>query len=151
MRSWGESGSIDPFSHVPAVRSFSGSHAPLRWFFKVVNLRVVRRLSLVQVLFQTTVRCLACHDIADDPLVVARLRNLYDKLDKSTTPASVLLPWLPSPSMLTKLYASKKVYDIVNGAIKARMSSGVSRDDTLQMLLDHGDDKLVIVGVIQFY
>ncbi len=52
--------------------------------------------------------------------------------------------------MLTKLYASKKVYDIVNGAIRARMTSGESRDDTLQMLLDHGDDKLVIVGVIQF-
>ncbi|KAI0090130.1 cytochrome P450 [Irpex rosettiformis] len=118
LHSWGESGSIDPFSHIPAV------------------------------LFQTTVRSLACHEIADDPLVVARLRNLYDRLDKSTTPASVLLPWLPSPSMLTKLYASKKVYDIVNGAIRARMTSGESRDDTLQMLLDHGDDKLVIVGFI---
>lgn len=50
--------------------------------------------------------------------------------------------------MLRKLVASKKVYDIVNGAINARVQSGVSRDDTLQMLVDHGDDKLVIVGVI---
>lgn len=53
--------------------------------------------------------------------------------------------------MLKKLFASKKVYDIVNGAIKARVKSGVSRDDTLQILIDHGDDKLVIVGVIQFH
>ena len=51
--------------------------------------------------------------------------------------------------MVTKLYASKKVYDIVNGAINARVESGISRDDTLQMLIDHGDDKLVIVGVIE--
>ena len=87
--------------------------------------------------------------MADDVTLVDRLRRLYDKLDSSTTPASVLLPWFPSPSMLSKLYASKKVYDIVNGAINARLQSGISRDDTLQMLLDHGDEKLVIVGVIQ--
>lgn len=92
-------------------------------------------------------RCLACHDLADDPRTVARLRSLYDTLDSSTTPASVLLPWLPSPSMLVKLRASKHVYDIVDGAIRARRASGASTDDTLQMLLDHGDEKLVIVGV----
>lgn len=100
-----------------------------------------------KLLFQTTVRSLSCHEIADDEDLVERLRQLYDKLDASTTPASVLFPWFPSPSMLKKLYASKKVYDIVNGAINARVQSGISRDDTLQMLVDHGDDKLVIVGV----
>jgi hypothetical protein len=49
--------------------------------------------------------------------------------------------------MLTKLHASKKVYDIVDGIIKKRLAGGASRDDTLQMLIDHGDEKLVIVGV----
>ena len=102
----------------------------------------------MQMLFQTTVRCLTSEELADDPAVVARLRHLYDQLDASTTPTSVLLPWLPSPSMLRKLVATKKVFDIVNGAIKARVQSGVPRDDTLQMLVDHGDDKLVVVGVI---
>ena len=52
--------------------------------------------------------------------------------------------------MLRKLLASKKVYDIVDGAIRARLESGVSRDDTLQMLIDHGDEKLFIVGVNAF-
>ncbi|KIP12131.1 hypothetical protein PHLGIDRAFT_62450 [Phlebiopsis gigantea 11061_1 CR5-6] len=98
--------------------------------------------------FQTSVRCLACHELADDASLVGRLRVLYDKLDTSTTPASVLLPWLPSPSMVTKLRASKKVYDIIDGAIRARLDSGISRDDTLQMLIDSGDDKLIIVGFI---
>lgn len=92
-------------------------------------------------------RCLTCHELADDPVVVARLKELYDTLDASTTPASVLFPWLPSPSVVTKLRASKKVYDIVDGAIKARLESGVARDDTLQMLIDHGDEKLVTIGV----
>lgn len=78
---------------------------------------------------------------------MARLKTLYDQLDSSTTPWSVLLPWLPSPSMIAKLRASKKVYDIVDGAIRARVASGASKDDTLQILLDHEDEKMVIVGV----
>nr|BAL05100.1 cytochrome P450 [Phanerodontia chrysosporium] len=117
--SWGSTGSlIDPFTRIPAL------------------------------LFQTTVRCLGSHELADDGATVARLLSLYDTLDRSTTPLSVLLPWLPSPSMLAKLRASKQVYDIVDGAIRARVASGVSRDDTLQILLDHGDEKMVIVGFI---
>ena len=50
--------------------------------------------------------------------------------------------------MMTKLRASKRVYDIVDGAIRARRESGVSRDDTLQMLIDHGDEKFVTIGVM---
>ncbi|KIP12107.1 hypothetical protein PHLGIDRAFT_82290 [Phlebiopsis gigantea 11061_1 CR5-6] len=120
IHSWGSGSTslIDPFAHMPAL------------------------------CFQTSVRSLTCHELADDPVTVDRLRLLYDKLDTSTTPASVLLPWLPSPSMVTKLRASKKVYDIVDGAIKARLESGVSRDDTLQMLIDHGDEKLVTIGFV---
>ncbi|EKM58052.1 uncharacterized protein PHACADRAFT_90797 [Phanerochaete carnosa HHB-10118-sp] len=118
-RSWGSAGSvIDPFAHIPAL------------------------------LFQTTVRSLSSHELADDPVTVERLRKLYDALDDSTTPFSVLLPWLPSLSMLAKLRSSKKVYDIIDGAIRARVASGISRDDTLQMLVDHGDEKMVIVGFI---
>ncbi|GJE96552.1 cytochrome P450 [Phanerochaete sordida] len=119
VRSWGAAGStIDPFTHIPAL------------------------------LFQTTVRCLAGHELAEDAATVARLRGLYDTLDRSTTPLSVLLPWLPSPSMLSKVWASKQVYDIIDGAIRARVAGGVAHDDTLQMLLDHGDEKLLVVGFI---
>ena len=92
-------------------------------------------------------RCLAGHELADDAAAIARLRGLYDTLDRSTTPLSVLLPWLPSSSMLSKVWASKQVYDIIDGAIRARVAGGVAHDDTLQMLLDHGDEKLVVVGV----
>ncbi|KAI0346145.1 cytochrome P450 [Trametopsis cervina] len=118
VRSWGKSGSIDPFSHIPAL------------------------------IFQTTVRSLTCHELADDPAVVQRLMELYDRLDATTTPMSVLLPWFPSPSMVKKWYATKQVHGIVNAAITNRMLSGVSRDDALQTLVDHGDDSYLILGFI---
>lgn len=78
---------------------------------------------------------------------MSRLKKLYDKLDSGTTPATVLMPWFPTPSMIIKLWATKEIYDIVVNAVNAREQSGVSRKDTLQMLLDSGDERLVIVGV----
>ncbi|KAF7325856.1 Cytochrome P450 [Mycena kentingensis (nom. inval.)] len=99
-------------------------------------------------IFQTTVRSLSSNEIADDMTLVARLKTLYDRLDTSTTPATVLLPWLPTPAMLKKLWATKEIYEIVVRAITAREESGIARNDTLQMLLDAGDDKLTVVGFI---
>lgn len=118
MEGWGSGGSFDPFEKV------------------------------YELIFQTTVRSLTCSEIADDPAIVARLKVLYDKLDHGTTPATVLLPWLPTPAMLKKLWATKQIYDIVAHAIATREQSGVPQNDTLQMLLDSKDDKLIIVGFI---
>jgi len=50
--------------------------------------------------------------------------------------------------MLRKLWSTKEIYDIVNKAICDRQASGIPGNDTLQMLLDNGDEKLVVVGFI---
>ena len=90
---------------------------------------------------------MTCAEIADDPEIVARLRKLYDQVDRGTTPATVLFPWFPSPSMVMKALATKRLYDIMVKAINVRKESGVPHDDTLQTLLDAGEDLLTIVGV----
>ncbi|KAF8737882.1 hypothetical protein AX14_012256 [Amanita brunnescens Koide BX004] len=118
MQSWGAAGTFDPFDKI------------------------------YELVFQTTVRCLSSHEISDDPVLVARLKLLYDTLDTGTTPTTVLLPWLPFPSMIKKLLATKEIYEIIVNAINNREKSRVYRNDTLQMLLDSGDEKLVVVGFI---
>ncbi|KAH9941611.1 cytochrome P450 [Epithele typhae] len=118
ISAWGCSGSIDPFERIS------------------------------EVLFQTTVRCLAFTELADDRAAVMHLKTLYDTLDTATTPATVLLPWLPGPSMLRRLVATKRIYDIISRTLDARTASGVARDDTPQMLIDAGDERLVIIGFI---
>ncbi|ETW77953.1 cytochrome P450 monooxygenase 90 [Heterobasidion irregulare TC 32-1] len=118
MGSWGKSGTFDPFDRI------------------------------YELVFQTTVRCLTCAEIANDPVVVARLKELYDRVDRGTTPATVLFPWFPSPAMIMKFRATKEIYDIVVATIKVRKESGVSRNDSLQMLLDSGDEPSMIVGFI---
>jgi len=85
-------------------------------------------------------------EIADDPAVVARLKHLYDEVDEGNTPAAILLPWWPGRGAIRKLLATKRIYDIITKALDARLKSGKSRDDTLQMLLDSGDDHIAVVG-----
>ncbi|KAI0052139.1 cytochrome P450 [Auriscalpium vulgare] len=118
VESWGKSGSVDPFDKI------------------------------YEIVFQTTVRCLTCSEIANDPEVVARLRRLYDQVDRGTTPATVLFPWFPSPAMVMKLRATKNIYDIVVTAMNVRKQSGVTHNDSLQMLLDAGEEPNMIVGFI---
>ncbi|KAF8629735.1 hypothetical protein AX15_003294 [Amanita polypyramis BW_CC] len=118
MQSWGACGTFDPFDKI------------------------------YELVFQTTVRCLSSHEISDNPVLVSRLKTLYDRLDAGTTPTTVLLPWLPLPSMIKKLLATKEIYEIIVNAIDNRKKSCVYRNDTLQMLLDLGDEKLVVVGFI---
>lgn len=101
---------------------------------------------IYELIFQATVRCLTCTEIADDPGIVARLRQLFDKVDRGTTPATVLFPWFPSPAMVSKARATKQIYDIVVKAIEVRKQSGVSHNDNLQIFLDSEDEVSTIAG-----
>ena len=66
----------------------------------------------------------------------------------STTPASVLLPWFPSPSAIRKVVSTKRIHDIVSGVVDARLKGHViPQDDALQLMVDSGDDRTVMIGV----
>jgi hypothetical protein len=101
---------------------------------------------LFQLIFQATVRCLTCTEIADDPKVVARCKQLFSQAER-LSPAMVLFPWFPSPSMIVRAWATKQIYDIVVRAMKVRKQSGIPQNDALQMLLDSGEEHFTIVGV----
>ncbi|KAL7277339.1 hypothetical protein ACG7TL_009197 [Trametes sanguinea] len=118
MDTWGFSGTLDPFERIS------------------------------ELIFQTTVRCLAFTELADDPVKVRRLKELYDTLDTATTPTTVLLPWLPGPTAVRRLLATKRIYDIISTTLDERTQSGMARDDTPQMLIDAGDERMIIIGFI---
>lgn len=48
--------------------------------------------------------------------------------------------------MLKKLYATWRVYDVIKKSMVARVKSGRTRDDALQMLLNCGDNTRIVVG-----
>lgn len=101
---------------------------------------------LFQLIFQATVRCLTCTEIAGDPKVVARFRQLIHQGER-LSPMIVLFPWFPSLSMIKRTWATKQIYDIIARAMKVRKQSRVSQNDALQMLLDSGEEHFTIVGV----
>jgi hypothetical protein len=102
---------------------------------------------LFQLILQATVRCLTCTEIAGDPRVGARHRQHGFNQAERLLPAVVLFPWISSPSMATRTWATKQMYDIIVKAIKVRKESGIPQNDTLQMLLDSGEEHFTIVGV----
>jgi hypothetical protein len=102
---------------------------------------------LFQLTFQAIIRCLTCTEIADEPKVVARCRKLFEQVERGITPATVLFPWFPSPSMVMRARATKQLYDIIVKAMKVRKQSGVPRNDTLQIFLDSEDELATIMGV----
>ncbi|KAF8260831.1 cytochrome P450 [Lactarius quietus] len=123
LQPWQKAGTLDPFDRIYEASQLLSS-----------------------LIFQATVRCLTCAEIADDPEIVARLRQLFEKVDRGTTPATVLFPWFPSPAMVSKARATKQLYDIIVNAIEVRKQSGVPHNDNLQMFLDAGDEMSTIAG-----
>ncbi|KAH9998593.1 cytochrome P450 [Russula vinacea] len=116
LQPWEKAGSLDPFEKI------------------------------YELTFQATVRCLTCTEIADEPKLVARCKQLFEQVERGITPATVLFPWFPSPSMVMRARATKQLYDIIVKAMKVRKQSGVPRNDTLQIFLDSEDELATIMG-----
>lgn len=91
--------------------------------------------------------CIASFDIANDPMLLARLKSLVDTVDSITNPHSTWFPWLPGPALFHKFFASVQIYRIVQAAIHARKRSGIKRNDMLQQMIDEGDSTIRIFGV----
>ncbi|KAI2748067.1 hypothetical protein DTO013E5_3899 [Penicillium roqueforti] len=102
--------------------------------------------SLHEVTFQLVMR-IASFDIANDPVLSARLKSLVDTIDSITNPYSTWLPWLPGPALFYKFFTSVQVYRIVQEAINTRKKSGIKRDDMLQQMIDDGDGTIQIFGL----
>ena len=140
LQPWEKAGTLDPFDKIYEASRWCILSAPPK-------IECVLTHFLFQLIFQVTVRTLTCTEIADDPEIVARLRQLFEKVDRGTTPATVLFPWFPSPAMVSKARATKQLYDIMVNAVNVRKQSGVSHNDNLQMFLDSGEELSTIVGV----
>ncbi|KAJ5871058.1 hypothetical protein N7455_005999 [Penicillium solitum] len=101
--------------------------------------------SLHEVAFHL-VMCIASFDIANDPVLSARLKSLVDTVDSITNPYSTWVPWLPGPALFQKFFASVQIYWIVQAAIHTRKRSGIKRDDMLQQMINEGDGTIRIFG-----
>lgn len=109
--------------------------------------------SMYAIVFQITFRMLGCTEIADDDALRANTLQLYESLESSAGMSMILTPWwLPTVSRFRRLWNGAKLYITVQKIIEERKKKNIRYKDTLQALIDQGDneDKIVrfIISVI---
>ncbi|CAE6393598.1 unnamed protein product, partial [Rhizoctonia solani] len=118
MQTWGETGKFDPFE------------------------------VMYSTVFQLTIRAAGAREIADSVERCKQLEDLYWKVEKGNTAASLLLPWLPSSARKQKISATTEIYNIFDEIIKARQRENRREEDALQTFIDQGDSTADIIGFI---
>ncbi|KAJ7141246.1 cytochrome P450 [Mycena epipterygia] len=108
MAGWGSQGRIDPFKE------------------------------LNDIVFQLTVRLASCRELAEDKGAVSRMSQLLDNIEKNTTPASLLLPWLPSPARKAKQENNLAIFELVKSFVEIRRAASVRSSDAIDVLLGAG-------------
>lgn len=103
--------------------------------------------SVFELVYQLTMRTVACTEIADDPVLLARTLHLYQEVESAATPTVVMFPSLPSPAKLRRMYAGAQLYMIFKKIVDTRRATGTRHDDALQFLMDSGDDIRSIISV----
>ena len=86
-------------------------------------------------------------EIADSPEAVKRFTELFWWDEKGTTPASMLLPWLPSKARKLKEKAAVEIFMMLSKIYEGRIAQSHAVDDTTQLLMDNGHDLSDIIGV----
>ncbi|KAK4983174.1 hypothetical protein LTR66_008926 [Elasticomyces elasticus] len=104
--------------------------------------------SIYNIVFQLTMRTVACNDIANDPKLLARVLKLYETIEQSTTAATIMFPWLPTPAKARRTWGGAQLYRIFKRIIDERKKTGAKCDDPLQFLLDQGDDVLRVITFV---
>lgn len=89
----------------------------------------------------------ASSDIANDPILVSRLKPYVDGVDSIANPYSTWLPWLPGSVFFHKFLCSVRIYRIVHKLVRARKGSEIKKNDMLQQMLDDGESTPQIFGV----
>lgn len=103
--------------------------------------------SIYRMVFQITVRTVACNEIANDDELREKFLGLFEAIEGAATPLSIMFPWLPLPAKALKLYSGAQLYRIVKKIMDERKRLGRREDDSLQFLMDQGDTMLNIISV----
>jgi hypothetical protein len=103
--------------------------------------------SIYGIVYQLTMRTVACDDIAESPKLLAQTLRLYETIDGSATPTAIMFPWFPSPAVIKRTIAGGRLYMIIDKIVNERKTKGIRGEDPLQYLIDEGDSMTRIIEV----
>ncbi|KAF2207132.1 hypothetical protein CERZMDRAFT_122786 [Cercospora zeae-maydis SCOH1-5] len=104
--------------------------------------------SVYRMVFQFTMRTVACNEIANDPVKLEQVLKLFETVEAANTPVQIMYPWLPTPAKFKRLLAGTKLYMMFQKIIDERKATGQKNRDALQFCLDHGDNTTDIITFV---
>ena len=132
----GKNGRIDPFTEIYNV-SLCGCRHPLGQ---------VLRFNY-QLVFVMTARMTTCSDLTKNDSDLKKIGELFLIFQKSATPASLLLPWFPSPARKAGKEASTELYTMLYTYVEARRHAERLTSDPTDLLIAEGETTQNIVKV----
>lgn len=92
-------------------------------------------------------RTFVCSEIAEDLVLLEKTMGMIDTIEQSSSPTSIIFPWLPTFAGASRTIAGARLYFILEKIIAQRKKSGTRRDDPLQELIDRGENMRMTVAV----
>jgi hypothetical protein len=88
----------------------------------------------------------ACRDLAKNGADLEKIKKLFLTLQTSATPASLLLPWFPSPARKRVKQATTEFFTMLCGYVEARRHAEPT-SDAIDVLIADGETTHNIVKV----
>ena len=93
-----------------------------------------------------TARLIACRDLAKNEADLKRMRELITTFQTSATPASLLLPWFPSPAGKAKKEAATELFNTLYAYVETRRRAELT-SDAIDVMIADGETTQKIVRV----
>ena len=103
--------------------------------------------SIYRIVFQLTIRTFASNEIAGSPDLQDKVLKIFEKLESTATPMSIMYNWMPVPAKFQRTYAGAQLYMMFKQLFEERKKQGRREEDAMQFLMDQGDDVFKIVTV----
>ena len=91
-------------------------------------------------------RVVTCHDLTTNEADLKKIGELFSALQTSSTPVSLLFPWLPSPARKAAKQASTDMYTMLYTYVETRRHAELTTD-AIDILIADGETTQNIVGV----
>lgn len=104
-------------------------------------------VSIYEIVFQLTMRMVGSAEIANDVPRLRKTLRLFETIEQSATPTSIIFPWMPTIALIRRTIAGGRLYYLFTGIMNDRKKSGRREDDALQYLIDMGDEIKHVIQV----
>jgi len=91
---------------------------------------------IYELVFAMSCRLTTCREFCEDPKKMHKLMDIFKRLEKGSTPAALILPWVPTPARVNRFIAGAQLYKMCSDVVEARRREGRREDDPLQSLMD---------------